>query len=145
MERLRAGVRRPIGPYTPAMVIALSRTRPWAMFFSILMFVNMGLTLLLAPVEVWLDKSPTGVRVVALLMYVCMSIVYAGCGVYLLRFAERIRDFARTRSPRALEAVVVAQFNYWSLWGKITICAMVMGLVMIALVAAAVLRLFAAH
>lgn len=118
------------------MVTALARTRPWVLFFSIIMFVSMGFCVLTIALQLLNVSELGGVGALFLLAYLCLAIVYAGCGLYLLRYAEHLREFVRTRSPRVLEAAVVAQWNYWRLWGKLMICSIVVTVAMAVVIAA---------
>jgi len=120
---------------------ALRKTRPWVMFLGILGFIGTGL-MLLGGVGLTIvglaGMGPGGPPTIAMGgMYALMAFIYIAPSLYLVRYANRIRDFLAAPSNAGLELALTAQKSFWKFVGILMV--VMMGFYVIVLVGALVI------
>ena len=105
----------------------LDATRPWVRLVGIVLFLTAGL-LVLAGLAVAVAGAGLGqaASMSLGLVYAIMSVLYIVPGVYLVRYAARIREFAG-QGQRAvqLESALDAQRAFWKFIGIMTVIGLV--------------------
>jgi hypothetical protein len=110
----------------PAVVRALQRTQPWARFMGIVGFVVVGLMMLIG-----LGTGAAGIAtgnaeaVVLLVIYPLIALLYIFPSLYLVRYANRIRDFVTHGQQSELQAALDAQRSFWKFIGIVTLVSLV--------------------
>ncbi len=112
----------------------LDATRPWVRLIGIVLFVTAGI-MILAGLAVGVAGGALG-QVASLslgLVYVLMSALYIMPGLYLVRYAARIREFV-TQGQRAaqLESALETQRAFWKFVGVLTVIGIVVSIIGIA-------------
>ena len=106
----------------------LDATRPWVRLVGIVLFVTSGF-LILGGLAVAIAGAGLGQGASLLLglVYGCMSALYIVPGVYLVRYAKRIREFV-TQGQRAtqLESALDTQRAFWKFVGVLTVIGLVL-------------------
>ena len=110
----------------------LQNTQPWVRFCSILGFVSAG-----AMVLVGLAAGTVGVitgnleTAIMIVVYPLMGVLYVFPSLYLLRYADGIRQFSRSSSQQDLATALDAQRSFWKFVGVLSLVSlalMVIGL-----------------
>ena len=111
---------------TPRTLELLKQTRPWVLLFAILAFVIGGLLVVIGVIGGVLGlvlagsrRGPGTFAPLILIIYVPLSLLYIVPGLYLSRYAARIRELMGSRSSAALESAIEAQRSFWRLIGII--------------------------
>jgi hypothetical protein len=109
----------------------LDATRPWVRLVGIVLFVTAGI-LILAGLAVAVAGAGLGqLASVSLgLLYAVMSVLYIVPGLYLVRYAARIREFV-SQGQRAvqLESALETQRAFWKFIGVMTAIGIVVSVV----------------
>lgn len=122
----------------PAIPRIMEQTQPWARLMGILGFISVAfmiVTGLGAGVVGIVTRSPQAA--VFLIVYPLMALLYVFPSLYLIRYANRIRDFVGQRQPAQLEAALDAQRAFWKFIGVLTLVMLVvavMGIVLAILI-----------
>ena len=103
---------------TPEIYRAMSQTRPWVLFLSILGFIAGAITGL-GGIGIAVVSFASGQPFMLIMgpMYLVYAAAYWGCSYYLLLYAQRIGSLQRTNSIADLEGALVAQKSFWKLMG----------------------------
>jgi uncharacterized membrane protein YhaH (DUF805 family) len=117
------------------VVAALAGTHPWARFLAILGFCVVGL-MLFAGLAGGVAGAASGNPELAVIMviYPLMSLIYFFPALFLLRFANRTRDFVARGEPDLLQAAVEAQRSLYKFTGIVAIIGILLSIGMIILV-----------
>jgi hypothetical protein len=103
---------------TPGIHRAMSQTRPWVLFLSVLAFIAAGMMVLgcvaMACLAVALQETPILFMSVFYLFYGGFGL---GFGYYLFSYAQTIGVFTRSGHAAHLETALVAQKSFWKLVG----------------------------
>ena len=111
----------------PEVSRILQQTRPWARLMGILGFVSVGMMLLIglgAAAAVLATQS--GEAAFLLVLYPLMATLYVLPSIYLLRYANRIRDFIAQSQQHQLEAALDAQRAVWKFMGTFVLVTFVL-------------------
>ena len=111
---------------TPRTVDLLSRTRPWVMLVSIVMFIASALMVLGGVAGLAFSSLGPGAMPMmgVLVVYVIMGLLYIIPAIYLFRYARRISDLKLSQHFTDLEAALQAQKSFWKFVGILTMIAM---------------------
>ena len=113
-------------PLTESMLESLRRTRPWAMFLSILSFIFggfMALTALGVGAAAVVEGKDLGILLGIGLFYLVLALVYFFLGWFLVRYARSIGLVNETGRAEEVEDALWAQQRFWKAAGVITIAA----------------------
>ena len=105
----------------------LGQTQPWARLMAILGFVTVGMMLLVglgSAVAVLATQS--GQAALLMAVYPLMAVLYVLPSIYLMRYANRIRDFLAQGQQHQLEAALEAQRAFWKFIGIFTLVSLVL-------------------
>ena len=111
----------------PEVSRILGQTQPWARLMGIVGFVTVGMMLLFglgAAVAVLAMQS--GEAALLLAVYPLMAVLYVLPSIYLMRYANRIRDFIAQRQQHQLEAALDAQRAFWKFMGIFALVSLVL-------------------
>jgi len=98
----------------PEVSRILGQTQPWARLMSILGFVTVGMMLLIGLGTAVAVMATQGWEAAFLLaVYPLMAVFYVLPSIYLMRYANRIRDFIAQSQQHHLEAALDAQRAFW--------------------------------
>jgi hypothetical protein len=119
----------PTGGVTARGVDLLNQTRPWVMFFAVLMFIASalgvlgGIAMLLMGV-VGAASGPRGagaglgaIGLVLGLIYIAMAAMYFFPGLHLMRFGSRIAQLRASGRVEDLENALESQKSFWKFIG----------------------------
>jgi hypothetical protein len=121
----------------PGVVTTLARTHPWARFLATLGFVVVGLMLLAGLAGGVMGFFSGSIQAAAvMIIYPIMSLLYFFPSLYLLRFANRTRDFVAHGNPALLEAALESQRALYKFVAIYVIVCMVLAIVAIIAVGA---------
>jgi DNA-directed RNA polymerase subunit RPC12/RpoP len=109
---------------------ALSQTRPWVIFLSILGFVCGGF-MTLGSVGILVAAVVSGEPGMILFgpMYLVYAALYLAGSYFLFVYGLRIGSFQRSNSFADLESALVAQKSFWKLVGIVIVVGFVLGVV----------------
>jgi DNA-directed RNA polymerase subunit RPC12/RpoP len=115
----------------PGIVLAMSQTRPWVLFVSILGFLAGGL-MALAAVGMLIGSilARQAEMLIVGPIYALYAAFYLACAYYLFVYGQRIGQLEQTRQTPDLEAALVAQKSFWRLVGITLAVTLVLGLLM---------------
>jgi Family of unknown function (DUF5362) len=117
----------------PEVSRILGQTQPWARLVGILGFVTVGMMLLIglgSAAAVLVTQS--GEAAFLLAVYPLMAVLYVLPSTYLMRYANRIRDFIAGGQQHQLEAALDAQRAFWKFMGIFALVSLVLsGLAML--------------
>jgi hypothetical protein len=119
-----AGGAVPGEPLTESMLESLRRTRPWAMFLSILSFVACGfvaLGILGGLIVAVFEGGDLPVMLGVGVFYLVVAVVYFLLGLFLVKFARSIGLVNQTGRAEEVEDALWAQQRFWKAAGIITI------------------------
>ena len=127
---------------SPTTIAMLAGTKPWVRFFSVLMWISVGLMLLAAAVMIVLStigaakslsSGPFGGKqlIVFAVVYGILAFVYIFPAIKLWKYANRIGSLGATRSVTDLDAALNEQRSFWKFAGVMTIILISMYLVAI--------------
>lgn len=111
----------------PEVSRILGQTQPWARLMGILGFVTVGMMLLFglgAAVAVLATQG--GEAALLLAVYPLMAVLYVLPSIYLMRYANRIRDFIAQGQQHQLEAALDAQRAFWKFMGIFALVSLVL-------------------
>jgi hypothetical protein len=114
-------------PLTESMLESLRRTRPWAMFLSILSFVFGGFVGLAALGGVGIaaaEGENLPVLVGVGVFYLVLAAIYLVLGFFLVRYARAIGAVNETTRAEEVEDALWAQQRFWKAAGVVTISVM---------------------
>jgi hypothetical protein len=105
---------------TPRAMEMLRKTRPWARFLSVVIFIGAGLMLLVAMFFLFAGSrmrggAPGGMA----FAYVIMALLYIMPGIYLGRYATHLATLQRMNRSTDLENALEAQKSLWRYVGII--------------------------
>ncbi len=135
----------PAAVATPAMVRYLDQTRPWVLFLSILTFLSTALMAVLSAASCVvagvnaasgggdLKAQSIAVGGVVGFLYLVMAVANVPPGLYLYRYAGAIARLKTSRSAADLEEVLKQQRSFWRFVGILTIAAVLLSLIVMAL------------
>ena len=109
---------------------SLKQTRPWVLMMGVICFIFAALCVGGGAIFVLLGVigkagMPNGASAVGLAMvYVLMGVFYLFPGMYLMRYARRIRELLIDPTTVALEEALRAQKSFWKFLG-ISVLAMI--------------------
>ncbi|MEX2283081.1 MAG: hypothetical protein WEE89_11410 [Gemmatimonadota bacterium] len=113
------------------VISALARTHPWARLLAIFGFVVVALMLLAGLAGGIMGvASGSAETAAAMIIYPLLSLLYFFPSLYLLRFANRTRDFVSQADPRLLEAALESQRVLYKFVAIYVIVCMVLIIVM---------------
>jgi phage FluMu protein Com len=119
---------------------AMSETRPWVLFLSIVIFVVCALTML-ATIFIMVTALSTGMSTFIVLTLGIAFVTILSTGVYfyggylLFTYAKKIDIFGRRNSIHDLQNAIVAQRSFWKYIGIVTLVAVVLyGLLILAMI-----------
>ncbi|MGC4032879.1 MAG: DUF4339 domain-containing protein [Tepidisphaeraceae bacterium] len=106
----------------------LRKTKPWARFLSILIFVCAGFMVLAGIVMLGVGVLGANMNysragndslgvIVGGIVYIGLAVIYYVPGVYLGRYASRIADLCQARREDQLEEALEAQKSFWKFVG----------------------------
>jgi hypothetical protein len=112
----------PAATLSPSIARILTDTQPWARTMGILGFVTVGF-MILGGLAAGVVGVATGnlQSVMLMIFYPVLGILYIVPSMYLLRYANRIRDFAAQGHISQLESALDAQRAFWKFVGILTI------------------------
>lgn len=103
---------------TPRALEMLRQTRPWVSFIGTVMLVVGVLAIAGAVIATVVVATRQGsVMGIPFLLYLVVGLLYLFPGIYLRRYAGRIRDALNLRSSEHLESALEAQKSFWRLVG----------------------------
>ncbi|MBW3600283.1 MAG: hypothetical protein KY475_23825 [Planctomycetes bacterium] len=110
---------------TPLVVQALSQTRPWVLFLSILGFLVSGLMIVGGVfgggAAAMGQMGPMGtMEAVIFVLYVLFGVLYMVPSFFLLRYGQLISQFARDPTSQRLAEALKAQRSFWRFAGIMT-------------------------
>ena len=111
----------------PEVSRILGQTQPWARLMGIVGFVTVGMMLLFglgAAVAVLAMQS--GEAALLLAVYPLMAVLYVLPSIYLMRYANRIRDFIAQGQQHQVEAALDAQWAFWKFMGIFALVSLVL-------------------
>ena len=112
---------------TPRAYEMLRQTRPWVSFIGWVLFLLGVLAIAGAVIaSVVVATQQQAVMALPFIIYVVVGLLYLFPGIYLRRYAARIRDVMNLRASEHLEAALEAQKSFWRLVG--VLFALVIGL-----------------
>ena len=106
------------GAVTPRTVDLLSRTRPWVLLMSILMFLASLFMVLVGGIFFarWGARNVAAASG-AMAAYVVMGVMYVIPAIYLYRYARKISDLKVSHHLTDLEGALEAQKSFWKFVG----------------------------
>ena len=122
---------------TPRALELLRQTRPWVQFIGLVLLVVSALVIAGAAVGgvlMVVQREPA--HALQFVLYLVVALVYLFPGIYLRRYAVRLRDALNLRDSGHLEAALEAQKSFWRLVGVLT--AIVVGIYALAIVFAVI-------
>lgn len=135
---------------SPRAVGMLQATRPWVRFFSVLLFIGVGLIVIAALFQFVgrgslgrsrsMGPASDGAVMVSALAMLGVGTFYLVPALYLGRYATKISDLLRSRRPEDLEAALQAQKSFWKFSGIAALVVIALYIVMIGLVGATISR-----
>lgn len=130
---------------TPRALELLRQTRPWVQFIGLVLLVVSALVIAVAAVGgVLMVVQQEPAHAIPFVLYLVVALLYLFPGIYLRRYAARLRDALNLRDSGHLEAAMEAQKSFWRLVGVLT--AIVVGLyalvIVFAVVGLAIPRIF---
>jgi len=115
---------------TPGIRAAMSQTRPWVLFVSVLGFLVGGMmTLVAVGMVIAATFSGEYELLIAGPMYLLYAALYLAGAYYLLAYARRIGVLERTNRVGDLESALVAQKSFWKLVGVTIAVVLVLGMI----------------
>lgn len=114
-------------PLTESMLESLRRTRPWAMFLSILSFIFGGFIALAALGGVAVavaEGEDVPVLVGVGVFYLVLAAIHLVLGFFLVRYARTIGLVNETGRAEEVEDALWAQQRFWKAAGVVTIAVM---------------------
>ena len=123
------GMERTVPAFPTGVMAALAGTHPWARFLAILGFCVVGL-MLFAGLAGGVAAAASGKPELAVIMviYPLLSLAYFFPALFLLRFANRTRDFVGRGEPHLLQSALEAQRSLYKVTGIIAIVAIVLSI-----------------
>jgi len=113
---------------TPGIRRAMSQTRPWVLFLSILGFLAGGvMTLVAVGMVIGATLSGDYELMIAAPIYLLYAALYLAGAYYLSVYGRRIRLLQQTNRVRDLESALVAQKSFWRLLGITLAVMLVLG------------------
>lgn len=116
------GMERTVPAFPTGVMAALAGTHPWARFLAILGFCVVGL-MLFAGLAGGVAAAASGKPELAVIMviYPLLSLAYFFPALFLLRFANRTRDFVARGEPHLLQSAMEAQRSLYKFTGIVAI------------------------
>lgn len=106
----------------PGVSRILQGTRPWARMMGILGFVSVGLMLSVGVVAGAMGIATGDAQTAALIVvYPAVAVLYVFPSLYLLRYSQRIQEFALGGQQHQLEAALDAQRSFWKFIGIVSL------------------------
>lgn len=104
------------------VIESLRQTRPWVLLFSTVGFIGATIVSVVGFFQAafaFSQGSPqkAGESMGAAIVTLLFGVLYFFPSLYLLRYAGRIRDLARTQRVADLEAALSAQKSFWRFCG----------------------------
>ena len=111
----------------PEVSRILGQTQPWARLMGILGFVTVGMMLLIGLGTAVAVMATQGWEAAFLLaVYPLMAVLYVLPSIYLMRYANRIREFIAQSQQYQLEAALDAQRAFWKFMGIFALVSLVL-------------------
>jgi hypothetical protein len=119
-------------PLSPAIAKILKDTQPWARTMGILGFVSVAF-MILGGLAAGIVGIATGnlQSVMLMIIYPVLGIVYIVPSMYLMRYANRIRDFVAQGHASQLESALDAQRGFWKFVGVLTIVSIAVSILVV--------------
>jgi hypothetical protein len=116
-------------PVSTGVVAALAGTHPWARFLAILAFCLVGLMLFAGLAGgVAAVASGNSEFAVVMVIYPLLSLMSFFPALFLLRFANRTRDFVTRGEPHLLQAAMEAQRLLYKFTGIVAIVGFILAI-----------------
>src|SRR5688500_12607347 len=112
----------PAATLSPSIARILKDTQPWARTMGFLGFVSVAF-MILGGLAAGIVGIATGnlQSVMLMILYPVLGILYIVPSMYLVRYANRIRDFVAEGHVAQLESALDAQRAFWEFVGVLTI------------------------
>jgi hypothetical protein len=109
-------------PLSPSIARILKETQPWARAMGIFGFISVAF-MILGGLAAGIVGIATGnlQSVMLMIIYPVLGILYIVPSMFLVRYANRIRDFVGQGHVSQLEAALDAQRAFWKFVGVLTI------------------------
>jgi hypothetical protein len=133
----------PAATLSPSIARILQDTQPWARTMGIMGFIIVGF-MILGGLAAGIVGIATGnlQSVMLMVIYPVLGILYIVPSMYLVRYANRIRDFVAQGHVSQLESALDAQRAFWKFVGVLTIISIALSI--LAVMAAIVFGILAA-
>ncbi|HWE93777.1 MAG TPA: DUF4339 domain-containing protein [Tepidisphaeraceae bacterium] len=119
-------------PVTPRTIDMLRQTRPWVIFFAVLMFLGAGFLLIGSVIGMFAAMQVrSGLVMIGPALNIAMSLLYIFPAVFLWRYASRIADLSYRKRAGDLESALEAQKSYWKFLGIVTLVVIGLGIVVV--------------
>jgi hypothetical protein len=112
------------GVVPPGAIRALTLTRPWVLFLSVVMFISCGLMFIFAMVFMTAGRAiqaPIAFGGLLGALYLVLAVLNLIQAVLLYRYADAIPEVRATGSARSLECALARQLAYWRFLGVMTL------------------------
>jgi hypothetical protein len=107
---------------SPTLSRILEETQPWVRLMGILGFVSVGFMIVAAAVAGAVGVATENAEAAVLMfVYPLLALVYVVPSYYLVRSANRLRDFAARGEASELEAALDAQRAFWKFVGVLAL------------------------
>ena len=119
------------GEVAASTVDLMRRTRPWTMFFAILLAIGSGFMVLgglamlamggIAGASTKGGAAPAGFMVGMAVLYILFALLYIMPMLALFRYSSAVTTLVQSRAVSALNAALEHQRKFWKLTGVMTI------------------------
>lgn len=117
---------------TPKTIAMLRQTKPWVRFISILTFISAALMIIIGLVMgmAGMAGGAPG-SIILLIFYPLLGLLYFFPGLFLFRYANRIRDFMNSSHNQFLDAALEAQKSFWKFVGILTMVSIILSILFV--------------
>lgn len=119
------------GLYSDTAVMALRRTRPWALVMAILGMIS-AVFMLLATIAIGIEGNNlfrNGSMWLMVGTYVLLTLTTFIASIQLFQFASAIKRALETMQSADLDKVLLAQANFWRLIGILSLGLIILSIV----------------
>jgi hypothetical protein len=119
-------------PLSPSIAKILKDTQPWARTMGIMGFISVGF-MILGGLAAGIVGFATGnvQSVMLMIVYPVLGVLYIVPSMYLVRYANRIRDFVAQGHVSQLESALDAQRAFWKFVGVLTIISIALSILIV--------------
>ena len=120
----------PTGVASRGVTAILQGTQPWVRFLSIVGFVSSGVMVLIGLIAGTIGIARGSIETaIMVVLYPLFGVLYIFPSVYLLRYANRIRQFAKNGQEQDLAGALDAQRSFWRFVGVLTLVSLATGII----------------